>query len=72
MVVYEPEASDELAQTPYQTVVPTAGFAGPEDDATGVGAWLLAGTPANVTLGLLPLDIGEVGPAPKLASPSTR
>lgn len=54
-MVYVPEATEASAHIPYQTVVLTAGFAGPDDDATEVGAWLLAGTPANVTLGVFPL-----------------
>jgi len=33
---------------------------------------LLAGTPANVTLGTLPLLCAVVGPVPNDASPSTR
>jgi len=60
-----------LAQRPYQTVVVTAGLAGPPDDATCVPAWLLAGTPANETLGTLPLDCALVGPVPKPDKPST-
>jgi hypothetical protein len=72
VVVYDPAGTLESAHTPYHTVVGTAGFAGPLDEATVVPAKLLGGTPANVTLGTLPLFCAEVGPAPKPASPSTR
>jgi hypothetical protein len=61
-----------LAHTPYQAVVFTVGFAGLEDDATVVAVWLLAGMPANVTLGTLPLLSVVVGPLPNPPSPSTR
>ena len=72
VVAYDPEGTVESAHTPYHTVVLTAGFAGPLDDATAVPAWLLGGTPANDTLGILPLFCAEVGPLPNPLSPSTR
>ena len=71
MTEYVPAVTAEFAQTPYQTVVVTAGFAALDDDATWVPARLLGGTFANVVLGTLPLLSGDVGPAPNPASPST-
>jgi hypothetical protein len=71
-VLYDPDGKLEFAHTPYHTVVSTAGFAGPLDVATVVPAWLLGGTPAKVTLGVLPLLCELVGPAPNPDSPSTR
>jgi hypothetical protein len=62
----------ELAHRPYHTVVIAGLTTWVAEYATVVGARLLAGTPANGTLGILPLDRAVVGPVPKPAKLSTR
>ena len=61
-----------LAQTPYQTLVVTAGLAAVLVLASVLAVPLLAGTPAKVVEGIATLLCALVGPAPKPPRLSTR